>query len=207
VTYNDRLYCIREGQGDEGWLWCAKYDGTSWTDRLIPSAEDAYDTSGRPGLALFPKRTTLQKNWFYCTQCHGLFLASFGFNGVCPKDRNLQQHVPDSSNVMRFCLPVNSDTIGEPNWAKCLQCSGLFYHQPNSTAGACPVSLGHFPHVAGSGNFTLIFDRPNSPGQKDWKRCSKCKGLYFGTGGICPLGNTDHQQEGTKNYSLTFETR
>ncbi|NMO18150.1 exo-alpha-sialidase [Pyxidicoccus fallax] len=55
VVYNDRLYCIRESRSDKGWLWMGTFDGTTWsTDRRIPNNDNAYGTSGRPALAVFP---------------------------------------------------------------------------------------------------------------------------------------------------------
>lgn len=203
VNYNDRLYCIREGQGDSGWLWSARFNGDTWTDKLIPSSENAYDTTGRPALAIFPKRTTAQKNWFNCTQCHGLFLVTAGFNGICPKDQ--RPHAPFNLTIKRFCLPFNSDTIGEKNWAKCLNCHGLFY-KGSENGGVCPATLGTSGHTAGSGNYTLVFNKPGFPGESGWMKCSKCGGLYRGAGGICPAG-ADHQQQGTNNYSLIYEAR
>jgi chitinase len=52
-TFDGKLYCIREGQDDSGWLWCATFDGVSWsTDELIPTSDNAYGT-GTPAFGCF----------------------------------------------------------------------------------------------------------------------------------------------------------
>ncbi len=62
VVFNEKLYCIREGRGDSGWVWCASFDGSNWSiDKLIPSDEHAYGTSGTPALAVF-------NNTLYCAR-------------------------------------------------------------------------------------------------------------------------------------------
>ncbi|MFP2925679.1 trypsin-like peptidase domain-containing protein [Pyxidicoccus sp. 3LG] len=55
VAYREKLYCIREGRDDSGWVWCATFDGTTWSpgDQLIPSASGAYGTTGSPAAAVF----------------------------------------------------------------------------------------------------------------------------------------------------------
>jgi hypothetical protein len=54
AVYNDKLYCIREGRRGEGKLWWSTFDGHTWSrDAYLPNSENAYGTSGRPGLAAF----------------------------------------------------------------------------------------------------------------------------------------------------------
>lgn len=205
IAYNNVLYCIREGRGNEGKLWSLQYDGSNWTDQRLPSDSDPYDSTGRPALAIFPKRTTVQSNWFYCTQCHGLFILQVGFSGVCPKDGSLGAHTPISSPIQRYNLAYDSDIGGQSGWRKCLKCNGLFLYA-NGAAGVCPAALNHGSHFAGSAVYNLVFDTPNYPGEKDWSFCGKCRGLYRTSGGVCPAGG-DHEHTALENYSLLYEAK
>jgi len=54
ASFQNKLYCARQGRGNSGWIWCATFDGQSWTnDRLIPSSNNAYGISGSPALVEF----------------------------------------------------------------------------------------------------------------------------------------------------------
>ena len=54
ATLGNELYCIREGRGGQGWMWCMTNNGTGWSqDALLPGSENAYGTSGRPGTCVY----------------------------------------------------------------------------------------------------------------------------------------------------------
>jgi transposase len=55
ITFNGKLYCIREGRSNSGCVWCGStYDGINWSeDKLIPISGNAYGTSGAPSLIVF----------------------------------------------------------------------------------------------------------------------------------------------------------
>ncbi|HEV3230877.1 MAG TPA: hypothetical protein VG245_01345 [Candidatus Dormibacteraeota bacterium] len=53
-AYRDKLYLVRQGREDSGWMWCAIFDGKTWgKDKLIPSADKAYGVSGSPALCVY----------------------------------------------------------------------------------------------------------------------------------------------------------
>ncbi|MEY2549131.1 MAG: hypothetical protein QOD64_1713 [Verrucomicrobiota bacterium] len=54
IVFNGQLLVLHEGQGDSGWMLCATFDGGSWgPDTSIPDNDNAYGTSGAPGLAVY----------------------------------------------------------------------------------------------------------------------------------------------------------
>jgi chitinase len=59
-VYRDKLYLVRQGREDSGWLWCAVFDGETWgTDRLIPRDGGAYGVSGSPALCVYQDKLHL----------------------------------------------------------------------------------------------------------------------------------------------------
>jgi hypothetical protein len=77
----------------------------------------------------------------------------------------------------------------------------LFFNgNPNSV---CPVGGPH-SHT-GSGNYTLVHNSANPPGQVDWRWCHKCHGLFYGDkpGPVCPAGGA-HDSAGSGNYALSL---
>ncbi|AYG69037.1 MULTISPECIES: sialidase family protein [unclassified Rhizobium] len=78
AVFNDRLYCVHQGRGDSGWLWCATFDGNSWSaDQLIPSADSAYGLSGSPALAVYngklycARQGRENSGWVWCASFDG----------------------------------------------------------------------------------------------------------------------------------------
>jgi chitinase len=54
AVFKDRLYCIHEGRGRNGWLYWCSLDGNGWTpDVQLPNKAG---TSGPPGLAVYQDR-------------------------------------------------------------------------------------------------------------------------------------------------------
>lgn len=55
----------------------------------------------------------------------------------------------------------------------------------------------------GSGNYSLVQNRPGAHGQPDWRWCNKCQGMFFGgnPGSKCPAGGA-HVKTGSGNYSM-----
>src|SRR5262249_25125856 len=67
----------------------------------------------------------------------------------------------------------------------------------------CPVGPGAQHKANGSGDYALVVDTPEDPGQHDWRWCNKCQGLFYGAlpGSVCPAGGK-HSASGSGNYAL-----
>jgi len=95
----------------------------------------------------------------------------------------------------------------QPWWAWCYKCQGLFYSNFSEGSTACPNQAQPFPgqhNSTGSGNYTLFTD---GPGQRGWRYCRLCKGLWFaynGTAGRCPGNRSSggHVLDGSGDYGL-----
>lgn len=77
-AYNGLLYCIRQGRGDSGNMYCGTFDGTSWSDdALLPSSNNPFRLSGSPALAVFNDllycafEDAGDEGWVYCTTFDG----------------------------------------------------------------------------------------------------------------------------------------
>jgi hypothetical protein len=89
----------------------------------------------------------------------------------------------------------------QDNWLWCNKCQGLAF-AGSSSAGACPAGGTH--DHSGSGNYILIQDLSEAPGQDNWRWCNKCQGLAFAgnsSAGACPAGRI-HDHSGSGNYTL-----
>ncbi len=96
------------------------------------------------------------------------------------------------------------------NWRWCHKCEGLYF-AGHATQGKCPETgipaTGPHDHT-GSGDYSLVQNTPSDPGQKNWRWCHKCEGLYFAghaTQGKCPKGGP-HNHTGSGDYSLIQNT-
>ncbi|MGH3812527.1 MAG: hypothetical protein ACRDUV_08730 [Pseudonocardiaceae bacterium] len=92
---------------------------------------------------------------------------------------------------------------GQAFWGWCHKCYGLFYAGGSTTVGTCPAGGAH--SAEGSGNYSLVLDRPDFPGQHEWRWCHKCYGLFYAgdstTMGTCPAGEA-YTAEGSGAYTL-----
>lgn len=94
------------------------------------------------------------------------------------------------------------------DWRWCNKCQGLFFG-PQAAASRCPAGNTHTPPAqSGSGNYSLMHNAGNAPGQQsDWRWCNKCMGLYFEDNAAsppCPSGggHARPSQSGSGNYAL-----
>ena len=78
AVFNDKLYCIRQGRGNSGWIWCATFDGNAWSDdQLLPNNDHAYGISGSPALAVFNDKLYCvhqgrsDSGWLWCATFDG----------------------------------------------------------------------------------------------------------------------------------------
>ena len=81
---------------------------------------------------------------------------------------------------------------GQDKWRFCSRCHGLFWAPDRAPAGACPRGGKHDPV---GWEFFLPNDHQGATeqtGQKDWRFCDRCHGLFFspqgGEAGTCPAG-------------------
>src|SRR5689334_20554726 len=74
-------------------------------------------------------------------------------------------------------------------WAKCEQCSSLFYNGYRDK-GRCPISSSGVHKWDGGRDYLLFYNSPG-PGQSNWRFCYKCKALFYDgytNKGICKGG-------------------
>ena len=94
AVFNNKLYCIREGRGNSGWLWCATFDGSTWsTDKLLPNDDHAYGTSGPPALAVFNNKLYCiregrgNSGWLWCAYTQISILDVWGEGRIVTNER------------------------------------------------------------------------------------------------------------------------
>ncbi len=91
------------------------------------------------------------------------------------------------------------------NWRWCHKCQGLFFagvFAGVAAVGRCPAGGGH--DGSRSGDYSLMNNAPDDPGQHGWRWCQQCAGLFFsgdGTWGRCPDGGP-HDPAHSGDYSL-----
>ena len=89
----------------------------------------------------------------------------------------------------------------QQGWKWCSKCQGLHFAGGN-VFGICPAGGSHITN--GSGDYTLLVNDPDAPGQSNWRWCNKCQGLHFGGAGSpgpCPAGGS-HVRDGSGDYTL-----
>ena len=111
------------------------------------------------------------------------------------------QHDPQKH--FGFMPPFSAGPNTELGWGECIKCGALYYQRYES-ASRCPNNLGGITHAGASGLLSLVYDNPNDPGQKSWRWCYKCQGLFVGTNELasaCPTGG-GHDGSLSAAYSL-----
>jgi hypothetical protein len=97
----------------------------------------------------------------------------------------------------------------QDDWRWCKNCQGLFFSGGQDSAGRCPfIPRPGGPHVKGvSGNYALAHNTASFSGQKDWRWCKNCQGLFFADGqnsaGKCP-GGGQHVTGASGDYALAL---
>jgi GH18 family chitinase len=75
AVFDGKLFCVHEGQGEDGWLWCFTFDGQSWSEDkpLLPN----HGTSGPPALAVYDGKLFCvhegrgEDGWLWCCTFDG----------------------------------------------------------------------------------------------------------------------------------------
>lgn len=160
------------------------------------------DAGGGQALRSIPLART-QINWRWCRKCQGIWYAGWPHEWAarlatsnCPVGGF---HTYRGSGNYALIIGTPNVDGRQDGWRWCRKCQGLFYgrNHPNQT-GVCPQGGGH--DSTRSGLYSLVHNTPNHPGQKDWRFCHKCEGLFFSRSvqGVCPAGgNHDASRSGT----------
>lgn len=167
-----------------------------------------------------------QRNWSWCKNCQGMFFDGYPQKGQCPGQPydvpGFRRLGHDGAGSIEFDLtydePANSHA--EAEWRYCAKCHGLFYNG-GADKGVCPApphiyhdpgatipwTLGSHAHEAAGYRFVLPHDVPATHDTSEWRRCTKCLGLFSATGpdsGPCPTGE-GHEVDGTFTYAVEHE--
>ncbi len=138
-----------------------------------------------------------QFGWRWCAKCQGLWYGGHA-SSLCAAGGG---HTKANSGL--YSLAHNAgDAPGQSNWRWCSRCQGLWWAGNPGNPGRC-VGTGSGHSKAGSGNYTLPHNDAKARGQKNWRWCSKCSGLWYGghPAGPCPGGGS-HNMTGSGNYTL-----
>ena len=153
----------------------------------------------------------LQESWRWCKKCEGLYFCDNGHrHGICPASPMGTQEPHAEIETTNYILVLaDPKAIGQRGWRWCKNCEGLFFAGRKGEYGFCSAhspegKTGPHEISANSGEYTLVMDDPNHKGQKNWRWCSKCEGLFFAGHdkfGQCPMDGKAHLI-GATDYSL-----
>ena len=153
-----------------------------------------------------------QRRWRWCQKCGGLWYsgASADPDGVCAAGGGHSQ--AGSADYALFCDPdgnFSANVFGQRRWRWCQKCGGLWYSGFSADRdGTCPAGGGH--SQASSGDYALLGAASNLAangfGQRRWRWCQKCGGLWYSGSsadpdGTCPAGG-GHSQASSGDYAL-----
>ncbi len=152
VVFNDKLYCIREGRGGNGWMWYATFDGRTWSrDALLPNSRNAFGTSGRPALAVYNEKLYCvhegrgDDGWVWCATFDG-------------ENWSQDEPIPNSGDAY--------GTSGRPPWWCSMKSCTAF-----AKAAATADGSGALPLTAPSGLSTNSSPATNMPtGHRERRR-------------------------------------
>ncbi|MBP0449044.1 hypothetical protein J5Y04_05735 [Kitasatospora sp. RG8] len=124
--------------------------------------------------------STQQPNWRYCVKCFSLFFCPDGAGGAgrCTYDNALHQVAGDEFYLPNVEEGATADD-GQSDWHYCGKCNGLCFAPGFVETGSCPAGG---PHQPMGWTFLLPNDVQGpapSTGQKDWRYCAYCQGLFF----------------------------
>jgi peptidase M23-like protein len=139
-----------------------------------------------------------QPNWKYCKKCRALFWGA-NFGSRCPASPGIQ-HDGSGSGDYRIINNVPSDP-GQHGWRFCFKCKSMWYGWW-ATTSVCPYDNTTQHSASGSDDYSLHVSCEDT--QRNWRRCSKCFGLFFQPtgGGVCPQDGGAHADLVNLNYTL-----
>lgn len=160
------------------WAYCKYCKGMWYTGKNTAGACPAYVDTGIPGHSdsisynyeLFNSSsggsagTGYQPNWYWCSQCEGLWTANPSGNScpgyIIPNSKNHGPHTAAGSfEYFLYFDPVNGNNP-QPNWRWCGYCAGLYFQgSSGNQAGVCPnFSAPGGYHNEGSGSYDYSVD-------------------------------------------------
>jgi hypothetical protein len=215
--------------GQDNWRFCNKCRGLFFGG--LPAAgtrggkcpqdggKHSSSTSGNYQLDLdsgVEAADVYQPGWRYCAKCHVLYFSLSSSPSSCAGTGQhvnggnpyfMQHHSPGAPGQELWA------GNGQSGWRYCSKCKALFFgDSPNAgrPGGVCPADGTH--SGTGSGNYRLFNDAAlcpkstvsRSPGQDDWRFCSKCLCLFFAGngGGVCPSDKKPHNKSNSGGYSV-----
>jgi M6 family metalloprotease-like protein len=118
-------------------------------------------------------------------------------------------HVMRDQNYQPLQIPsagARFDT--ETGWLPCKKCASFFYTAASTNRCAADADV----HVPGGGPYFLESDNAAVPGEREWRRCRKCQGLFLAVQqsiSVCPWDGLQHEPETdfNRNYSVRTSYR
>jgi M6 family metalloprotease-like protein len=113
-------------------------------------------------------------------------------------------HVMQHPNHTAWQVPsAGARFATETGWLPCDKCG--YFVSGAGVANSCPADDA--PHAPGGGPYYLESDGAAVPGEREWRRCRKCEGLFYGPNevtSICPRDGFTHLPPtiNNPNYSL-----
>ena len=142
-----------------------------------------------------------QGGWASCGKCAALFFLSGP--SVCAAGGG-----HDGSRSAGYALVM--DSIGDPGqhlWRWCNRCGSLYYSGATGRPSICAAGEAHDGHA--SADYSLAMNvAPNFLGERGWKWCSKCAGLFHSqvSANRCPAGQA-HDGGSSADYALSSVPR
>jgi hypothetical protein len=147
-----------------------------------------------------------QAGWRWCDACSALHFEPNRRRGLCPATKG--SHSSGKSRAYQLFV-TRSRYGGQRGWGWCRKCQAIC-HGTYPLEGHCPVGGEHDRSESPA---YLLWAAEDSyrgakaktfPSQDQWRRCSRCSGLFHGaTPGVCSApGGGAHQGDGSPNYHL-----
>jgi hypothetical protein len=148
-----------------GWRWCNQcqglwYGGNGPSNKPCPIGANRVHSSSGSGnytLAQRPSDGADQWNWAWCQYCQGLWYTGNNTAGYCPA-RGAQGHSSQGSSNYGLIKPDVSllPPPGQPGWAWCHRCQGLWYVHSPFIPGFCPAGGDH--SITGSAVYSVLLN-------------------------------------------------
>ncbi len=191
--------------GQKDWRYCRKCHALFFTksgNSRCPKGPGTAHTAWGDIYALehdVPRASGYQSGWRWCRNCSVLWFGASG--SKCPATGRV--HSSKGSGNYRLHHTAED---WQRNWRHCDNCAGLFFGE-NIAISKCAGNADG-PHVVHKDssythNYFLSLNSPDAPGQRGWRWCRKCQGLWMGAnaGSKCP-GGGGHAKVGSGQYTV-----